>query len=423
MEAVIQSALAGRQTLLQKRRQSKVDLPLKLWRQQSHFTTPATGQPERAVAGLEPVSRLLARHDISISAICERSGADGAIIENLLVELPDSPLVMVDAEDAVADTAEAVVQAREGAVNCFQHAEWGQTLRFFRPAGLGLANCVEDLSTVLGELVDRHTNTLLLDGIVWPKVENAEEMRWLCDLLTSLEQHLGLPANSIWLQFLVESASALEQLDKIVDIARPRLCGIIWGAADYAADVGLHEWANDHPLFDWARAVIVNAAGAAGVPAIDAMTFNYPTPLHRGDNLNDQQRAANREKILTALAEVYADAIHGKNLGMSGKWVGHPGQLLMVQAAYLEHGGDEELQRALNALESYRISVEQGHGATIIGEGDNAKMADRATDRDLRSRLRRYAALGLLAADVAHNAGLISGQELIELMSSTEAGS
>jgi len=422
MESVIEPALAGRGALLLKRQRIKAELPLRFWRQQVHFTTPATGRPERAIAGLQPVSRLLARHHISLSAISERSGANLTVLQQLLSNLPASPLVMVDAEDAVADTEQAQIQAREGAVRCFQVADWGQTLRFFRPAGLGLASCVEDLTTVLGALVDqnigvgRQSNTLLLDGIIWPKVEDAEEMRWLCDLLTSLEQQLRLPANAVRLQFLVESATALEQLDRIVEVARPRLCGIIWGAADYAADVGLHHWKNDHPLFDWARAIIINSAGAAGVPAIDAMTFNYPTPVYRGDNLDDQQRAINRDKILSALAEVYDDALHGRELGMSGKWVGHPAQLLMVQAAYLEQGGDEEIQRALDALTSYRASVNLGLGATIIGQGSDTQMADRATDRHLRSQLRRSAALGLLAPDIAHANGLISEHERAELM-------
>lgn len=415
MDSVIKSALAGRHSLLQTRLQMKPDLPLKFWRQQAHFTTPATGRPERAITGLEPVKRMLERHHVSLEEVSDRSGADLTCLQKLITELPSSPLVMVDAEDAVAENAESMLLARDTAVNCFLKANWQHSLRFFRPAGLGLNSCVEDITSVIGALVEPSSKTLLLDGIIWPKVEDAREMQWLCDLLAALEQHLGLLPNSIWLQVLVESAAALEQLDKIVAVCRSRLCGIIWGAADYAADVGLADWRNDHPLFDWARAVIVNSAGAAGVPAIDAMTFNYPVPVYRGDPLDDAQREANREKILTALTDVYADAIHGRNLGMSGKWVGHPGQLLMVQAAYREQAGGTDLQQALDALDSYRASVDQGRGATIIGEGAAAQMADRATDRHLRSRLRRAAAIGVLSADVACEVGLVNQTERDEL--------
>ena len=42
---------------------------------------------------------------------------------------------------------------------------------------------------------------------------------------------------------------------------------LIFGLADYSADLGLPAIGNDHPLADWARAEIVAVAGAVGVPA------------------------------------------------------------------------------------------------------------------------------------------------------------
>ena len=92
-------------------------------------------------------------------------------------------------------------------------------------------------------------------------------------------------------------------------------------------------------MSDWAKYEIVNVAGSAGVPAIDCMTLNYPTPVHRGADLSEAQQQENKTKILGALKEVYNDALHGIELGMSGKWVGHPLQLLMVMAAYADGDG------------------------------------------------------------------------------------
>ena len=415
MDSLIRQAEAERQSLLLKRVQSKADLPLRFWRQQAHFTTPATGKPERAIQGLAPVARLLLRHQIELVEISDRTGASLTVLQQLIDDQPASPLVMVDAEDAVANTAEAALAARRGAVDCFSHADWRHTLRFFRPAGLGLASCIEDLTQVIEGAFDIESNQLKLDGIIWPKVEDAAEMAWLCKLLSNIEAGLGLAENTISVQFLVESATAVQQIDAIIEVAVARLSGVVWGAADYAADVGLVHWENDHPLFDQARMTIINAAGAAGVPAIDAMTFNYPTPLHRGGDLSSAQQQQNHDHILLALEQVYRDAVHGRDLGMSGKWVGHPAQLLMVQAAYREQIGEQQLQAALKGLESYQQSVSQGLGATIIGEGSSAQMADRATDRHLRSQLRRAAANGLLPANTALQAGLISDVEYEQL--------
>ncbi len=414
LRTIIDQSLLERQDLLAHRDQQWPDLPLKFWRQQAHFTTPATGTPERAIRGLSPVLRLLDRHQISTEELSSASGASLTWINRLLQEQPVSPLVMVDAEDAVADNLESTVLARQQSIDCFCSAQWGSALRFFRPAGLLLESCVEDLTSVIGGCVDRSEGKtrLLLDGVIWPKIEDPDEMAWLCQLLSRLEQAHELPPNSIKVQYLVESAAALAQLREISAIAAGRLCGMIWGAADYAADVGLPFWTNGHPLFDQARMNIINVAGMAGVPAIDAMTFNYPTPVHRGEGLSFRQKQQNHDSILTALVEVYNDAVHGRDLGMSGKWVGHPAQLLMVLVAYHEQISEQQVEKTIDALNVYQSSVDQGKGATVLVGPDGARMADRATDRHLRIQLRRAAAIGVLTADRAFEAGVITSEEM-----------
>lgn len=323
---------------------------------------------------------------------------------------------MLDAEDAVAATAEAARQARAGAIECFRNADFGRTLRLFRPAGIGLDGCVDDLVEVLTAVAGRPApDDYPIDAVVWPKAESGQEIAWLCEMLGMIERQLGLSAGHIRVQFLVESARAVERLTELTDAAGTRLTGIVWGIADYSADVGLPEIRNDHPVCDWARCALVNAAGACGVPAIDSMTLNYPTPLHRGETLSANQRAQNRVKVLAALAQVYADARHGMELGMSGKWVGHPLQAWLVLAAYREALPAARLAQDLAEVDAYQRAVMAGSGATIVGEGMQAYMADRASDRHVRSRLRRAAAWGLLPAADATRLGLISEAERAEL--------
>ena len=117
MDSLIRQAEVERKSLLLKRVQSKADLPLRFWRQQAHFTTPATGKPERAIQGLAPVARLLRRHQIELAEISGQTGASLPVLQQLINDQPASPLVMIDAEDAVADTAEAALAARRGAVD------------------------------------------------------------------------------------------------------------------------------------------------------------------------------------------------------------------------------------------------------------------------------------------------------------------
>ncbi|MEA3219106.1 DUF6986 family protein [Immundisolibacter sp.] len=409
-------ARASRGALLATYRARQFELPLRFWRQQVHFTTPASGRPEKALSALASVPRLLARFELTVDAVAAHLGVDPAPLHAVLASDGSVPALLLDAEDAVAATAEAARQARAGAIECFRKADFGRTLRLFRPAGIGLDGCVDDLVEVLTAVAGQTApDDYPIEAVVWPKAESGQEIAWLCEVLGVLERHIGLPDGHIRVQFLVESARAVERLTELTDAAGTRLTGIIWGIADYSADVGLPEIRNDHPVCDWARCALINAAGACGVPAIDSMTLNYPTPLHRGETLSANQREQNRAKVLAALAQVYADARHGMELGMSGKWVGHPLQAWLVLAAYREALPAARLAQDLAEVEAYQRAVMAGSGATIVGEGMQAYMADRASDRHVRSRLRRAAAWGLLPAAEAARLGLISEAERAEL--------
>ena len=409
-------ARQSREQLLRERRMATAEMPLKYWCQQAHFTTPASGTPEKAIQGLAAARKLLQKFDISPAELADHAGAPLSTLRGL-IEQPDchTPLVMVDCEDAVALDAESARKARAGAIRCFSQANWGSTLAFFRPAGLTLDGCIDDLFEVLPAVASERVEHYPIDGLIWPKVEHPNELVWLNERLGEIEHLLGLPEQRIKLQFLVESGYALAQLPELVKAVTPRLTGIIWGIADYAADVNLPELRNDHPSCDWARQVIVNVAGAVNVPAIDNMTLNYPTPLHRGEGLSLAQQQANKLKVLNALKEAYQDACHGIRLGMSGKWVGHPGQLLMVLAAYQGACSQAQLDQDIAEIELYQRSVASGSGATMIGRGEGDYMADRATDRHLRARLRRATAWGRLDAQRAASLGIINENEFWQL--------
>lgn len=410
-------AMKHRQQLLAQRDSWASDMPLRYWNQQAHFTTPASGTPGKAIQGMSAVNKILARFAITPEDIAEASGAPVETIRSLTEsDNKHSPFVMVDVEDAVALTEESITKARHGAVHVFTQEDWGPTLPFYRPGGLRLETCVEDLLTVLPEVAKgRAPEDYPIAGIVWPKSEHPDEIAWVCDILAKIEKQIGLAENQIKFEFLVESGYALNQIAELTKACAHRLAGIVWGIADYSADANLPRIQNDHPVCDWARYEIVNVAGSVGVPAIDNMTLNYPTPVHRGKDLSDEQNADNKRKILGALKEVYDDSCHGIELGMSGKWVGHPAQLLMVLAAYREAIPAQQIEKDLKEIEAYTQSVETGAGATMIGTGKEEYMADRATDRHLRARLRKATAWGNLPVAKAEELGLITEAEAKDL--------
>jgi citrate lyase subunit beta/citryl-CoA lyase len=371
--------------------EAEAALPLRFLAQQAHYTTPASdaAMVEKAVTqGLAPTKRILDKLGIEASALAARLGVEPAELEAVLSGPTHAPLVIVDGEDAQALREDTVARGRENAVRAFRELAWAPgCLRFYRPSGFELPFCVGDLTTVIRGAGPS------LEGIVWPKAESTAEVSWLMEVLDELD-----PGRRLKLALLVESANGLESLADLVRLARPRLVSLIFGIVDYAADLGLPDTRNAHPVADWARARIVNVAGAVGVPAIDAMTFAYPVP---SKELSPEQ---NKQRVIDRLVECYEDAVHGIDLGMSGKWVGHPAQLAMVKLAYRRALRPEVVEREIAKVEAYARAVANEKGATIIG-GD---MADRATDRHARAMLRRAVAWGALPRARARACGIVS---------------
>lgn len=398
-EALVARFEARRDGLLREARARRASLPLRLLRQTSHFTTPASDaeRVRKAAAGLASASHLLERVGVAPADVAAAIEVPPAVVDDLLRRAPAPPFVLVDAEDATAPDPAVQAKARTIAADALATLAWGDTLAFYRPGGLETDACVRDLVEVLGEVgargrlgaVDR-----ALDGIVWPKATHEDEVKLVDELLLALEQAHGAAPRALRLGLLIESAAALLQLERIVEVARPRLACLIIGTADLSSDLALPGFSNAHPSLDDARRRIVLAAAAAGVPAIDGMTLEYPVADRRLD------AAGNRARILGALAACARDARHGAALGMSGKWVGHPLQLLVNEAVRRAAVDPARVEADLAAARAYAAAVAKGEGAVMIGP----LMVDRAYDRHVRVRLRQALTLG--AVEPAALAGL-----------------
>ena len=384
----------------------RAELPLRFWRQSVHFTTPAAdaAMARKAVeGGTAPVARMLERLELTVADLAERLELDVGHIEARLARPARSPLVMLDGEDAIAPGDDIAARAIDVAATTFLEADWGTTLRTYRPPGFGSETTGRDLGTLLWRLAERTPagEPLPLDAIIFPKIEHPEEADLVDRLLMRAEEDLGLPPRTIRVGYLVESGWGAAQLPAIAQAAAGRLCSLIFGIADYSADLGLPSIGTDHPLAEWARAEIVAVAGAVGVPAIDGMTLDYPV----SDPALDA--AANRTRWLDRMRLVYDDAVVARELGMLGKWVGHPAQLFAVLLAF-EAGFDEAaLEHEAAKLAAYDAALATESGATMIG----GVMSDRATDRHARVVLRQATALGRFDPDRAVALGVIDASE------------
>ena len=294
-------------------------------------------------------------------------------------------LVMLDLEDSIPrDNSELLELGRANVIRAFNDLDWGSRLRFFRPRGLELDPDHDDIAIIVEAAGSK------LDGLIYPKIESADEVRSIDQTLSELEARLDLPLGGIRIEPLIESASAEEEVFEIAGASR-RLAGLVFGSYDYWASLGMgaSSYRADHPLIEQARGRIVKAAASVGIPAIAEMTTNYPTR----DKSDEQRRAA--------VEEFRRDALLARDFGFAGKWTGIPDQTAM--AVEIFKTPDDEIERAIDEAKQFLEAEAAGRGATMIG----GKMADRATDRLNRNTLKKAYAMGRIDKVAAKELGLI----------------
>jgi|SRR4030095_10461024 citrate lyase subunit beta/citryl-CoA lyase len=293
-------------------------------------------------------------------------------------------LVMLDLEDSIPrDNSELLQQGRDNVIRAFNELDWGPRLRFFRPRGLELDPEHSDIRTIVQAAGPN------IDGLIYPKIESAEEVRSIDQTLSELEPKLGLEHGRIRIEPLIESASAEENVFEIARSSQ-RLVGLIFGSYDYWASLGMgaSSYRADHPLIAQARGRIVKAGASVGIPAIAEMTTNYPTR----DKSDEEKRVA--------MEEFRRDALLARDFGFAGKWTGIPDQTAM--AVEIFQTSDDEIEHAITYAKQFLEAEASGRGATII----DGKMADRATDRIIRNTLKKAYAMGRIDDELARQLAL-----------------
>ncbi len=247
----------------------------------------------------------------------------------------DAHEVICDLEDACALSQK--VAARDVVAQALRTLPWGERLRAFRVNPVGSPFFEDDLRHVLGAAGDA------ADVVVVPKVSGADDVRLVCARIGAIERDRGLPEGRIRLEVLVETASALQRIDEVAS-ASPRLDALLFGVADYAADVGAVFDRDAWTDFVYAKQRLVAAARAAGLQAIDGVTFQF------------------RDADLCA-----EDARRARRAGFDGKWVIHPSQIALVHDAF--RPTPEQVARAERVVETHRrADSAEGRGAIVVDD-------------------------------------------------------
>ncbi len=154
-------------------------------------------------------------------------------------------------------------------------------------------------------------------GVLLPKIETADEIRWADELLGEAKHHVELYA-------LIETNAGLNNAVEIA-AATPRLTCLVFGAVDMSAALGC---ANTWEALYYARARAAHAVAAAGIDIVDVPHLD----------LEDEEGLRH-------------DAEAGQALGFAGKFAIHPKQVSAINAAYTPN--PETIAKAHNIIEAF----------------------------------------------------------------------
>ncbi len=114
-----------------------------------------------------------------------------------------------------------------------------------------------------------------LRGLVLPKVDRPEDVTAVDRSLTEQEAGSGVPSGSVRLAAMIESAAGLVQAPAIA-ASSPRLVALMFGAEDFAVDLGLFSF-REGGLMSYARsALVVAAASARQRESVVTPVYNQP---------------------------------------------------------------------------------------------------------------------------------------------------
>lgn len=218
-------------------------------------------------------------------------------------------VVCLDLEDAVPPALKA--EARAAAIPFLCDASGAErVLRINSPRS------AEGLRDLLAVIEARPAA-----GVIFlPKVDTADEVRWVEGLLAEAGLDLGIAV-------LIESVEGLENVASILK-ASDRIEFAMFGGADLSAELGVA--IAQEPLL-YARSRVVHAAKRAGIDVFDVPSLSF------------------RDADI-----VRSESVAAKALGFTGKGVLHPANVAVVNEVFAPTDG--EIAAAERIVAAYRAS-------------------------------------------------------------------
>ncbi len=301
--------------------------------------------------------------------------------------------VMADFEDACPYEFKGE-KSRKVMVEALNTLDFGGKVVTVRPNNIHSKFFKSDLEAIVLGAPNR------FHGIMLPKTREPEEIRETSKLLDNLEKQAGWKYK-IQIESLIETPHALIKAYEIAT-ASDRMCGLVFGIADFAANIGVREIVeHQNENFHYAKQSMVVAAKAAGLHAIDNVYLRLWRKEDSPERVADLQRGL-REKNIGAA-----------NLGMDGTWVIHPQQAQICNECYTPN--KEQVEEARRVVKLYH---EKGGGS--MADPKSGEMIDEATIKIALMDLAKGAQAGMVSQvelkEWSEKSKAITGYDILELM-------
>lgn len=256
-------------------------------------------------------------------------GNEPKFFPNAGLHEPDA--VILDLEDSVAplekDAARLLVR------NTLRTVDFYNVERMVRINQLPLGK--SDLEYI----VPHNVHVILI-----PKCESAEQVFDIENEVLRLKKEYNI-TSEIYYMPIIESALGVLKAYEIAS-ASENVCSLAIGLEDYTADLGTQRTDEGKESF-FARSMLVNAAKAAGIQAIDTVFSDV----------------SDMEGLRTSVLEA-------KALGFEGKGCIHPRQIKVINEAFAP--GEAEIEKAKKIVLAFEEAERKGIGVVSLG----SKMID-----------------------------------------------
>ncbi len=188
-------------------------------------------------------------------------------------------------------------------------------------------------------VIPQHANLILL-----PKCETAEQLLEVDKRIHDLRKKYKIE-HEVWIMPIIESALGVINAYDIAGSSK-NIVALAIGLEDYTADIGVPRTSEGKESF-FARSMLVNAAKANGIQAIDSVFSD-----------------------VSDMAALHENVLASKSLGFDGMGCIHPRQIKVIHDALAPT--EKEIEKARKIVDAFKEAEKKGLGVVSVG----SKMID-----------------------------------------------